>query len=53
MERPNPAANQLVDRLVEIGILREMTGHARHRRFQYQPYVQIFAEESGGDVPAR
>lgn len=29
------AANQLVDRLVEIGILEEVTGQARNRRFCY------------------
>jgi DNA-binding MarR family transcriptional regulator len=30
-----PAANQLVDRLVKIGILEKMTDQARHCRFQY------------------
>ena len=36
------AANQLVARLVDTGILREMTGHARNRRFIYQGYVDLF-----------
>jgi Fic family protein len=38
-----PAANQLVERLAEIGILAEVTGHARNRRFRYDPYVRLFA----------
>lgn len=37
-----PSANQIVQRLVDIGILKEITGHARHRRFQYEPYVALF-----------
>ena len=36
------AANQIVHRLVGAGILREITGHARHRRFRYDPYVRLF-----------
>ena len=39
-----PAANQLVERLAEIGILMEVTGHVRNRRFRYDPYVRLFAE---------
>ncbi|MGP0002364.1 MAG: Fic family protein [Acetobacteraceae bacterium] len=41
----NPAANNLVRRLTELNILKEITGYVRHRRFRYQPYVQIFAED--------
>ncbi|MCC6945614.1 MAG: MarR family transcriptional regulator [Thermomicrobiales bacterium] len=37
-----PAANQLVARMVELGILSEMTGQRRHRRFAYEPYIQLF-----------
>ena len=40
-----PAANQLVERLTAIGILAEVTGHARNRRFRYDPYVRLFAED--------
>ena len=36
------AANQLVARFVEMGILEEITGYRRNRRFQYGPYVRIF-----------
>lgn len=38
------AANNLVSRLVELGVLVEITGFARNRRFRYQPYVALFNE---------
>ncbi len=41
------AANQLVHRLVELGILREITGFSRNRRFRYEPYVALFADDQG------
>jgi hypothetical protein len=40
------AANQLVARFVEMGILEEITGYRRNRRFQYGPYVRIFDPDS-------
>jgi Fic family protein len=40
-----PAANNLVARLTALGILVEVTGHARNRRFRYEPYVRLFTEE--------
>jgi Fic family protein len=39
------AANGLVARLVELGVLSEMTGYARNRRFRYAPYIALFSEE--------
>lgn len=36
------AANMTVQRLVELGVLQEMTGRARNRRFLYAPYVALF-----------
>lgn len=36
------AANSLVTRLVEVGVLSEMTGYARNRRFRYAPYIALF-----------
>lgn len=39
-----PAANNLVRRLVEAGILEEITGYARNRRFRYRPYIELFSE---------
>ena len=44
-----PAANQLVERLVKIGVLTEITGQARNRRFRYDAYVRLFDEP---DAPA-
>ena len=35
-------ANQVVHRLVTIGVLVEITGQARHRRFRYELYVRVF-----------
>ena len=38
------AANQLTNRFVEHGILTEITGRGRNRRFSYTAYVSIFSE---------
>ncbi|MEI7687374.1 MAG: Fic family protein [Planctomycetota bacterium] len=40
------AANQLVDKLVVHGILREFTGNSRNRRFRYDSYVNLFNDPS-------
>ena len=40
----NPAANKLVGRLVEIGLLRETTGYVRNRRFRFEPYLRLFED---------
>lgn len=39
------AANTLVRRMVGLGILEEITGYARNRRFRYGPYVRLFSDE--------
>jgi len=39
-----PVANELVRRLVELGILTEITGRRRNRRFRFDPYVRLFAD---------
>jgi len=39
------AANQLVKRLERLGLLEEITGQARNRRFRYAPYILLFADE--------
>ena len=36
------AANQLMHRLEEVGVLIEITGQARNRRYQYSDYVNLF-----------
>lgn len=37
-------ANNLVRRLVEIGLLREITGYSRNRRFRFEPYLRLFED---------
>ena len=38
------AANSLVSRLVKLGVVSEMTGYARNRRFRYAPYIALFSD---------
>jgi len=45
------AANQLVDRLVEIGVLEEITGQTRNRRFRYAAYINLFAAPDEPERP--
>ncbi len=45
------AANNLVTRMVDCGILREVTGQARNRRFMYQSYINLF-HDSESEVDA-
>lgn len=40
------AANNLVARFCDLGLLREITGQARNRRFRYEPYIRLFEEDS-------
>ncbi|SFI87716.1 Fic family protein [Planctomicrobium piriforme] len=42
-----PAANDLVARMEEDGILREATGQSRNRRFVYDGYIRLFDEDQG------
>jgi hypothetical protein len=37
-------ANGLVGRLVDRGIMREITGRRRNRRFSYEPCLALFSE---------
>ena len=37
-------ANTLVNHLVELGILKEVTGFKRNRRFRYQRYLDLFTD---------
>ena len=41
-----PAANNLVAQLVNQGILQEMTGQKRNRRFIYRDYIDLFLDGS-------
>jgi Fic family protein len=38
-------ANQIVRRLTDLGVLREVTGQARHRRFRYDAYIRLFESD--------
>jgi Fic family protein len=40
-----PAANNLVTQLVDLGILQEVTGQRRNRRFMYMDYIRLFHNE--------
>jgi Fic family protein len=46
------AANGLVARLSAIGVLEEMTGYTRNRRFRYAPYIALFTDTGPGAEPA-
>jgi Fic family protein len=39
-----PAANDLVAKLVEVGILTEITRQSRNRQFLYREYLDLFGE---------
>jgi Fic family protein len=45
------AANNLVSRLVQQGVLQEMTGYARNRRFRYAPYIALFNDSPAPQPP--
>lgn len=47
------AANNLVSRLVHLGVLSEMTGYARNRRFRYAPYIALFSDTAPDDTAAQ
>ena len=40
----NMVPNDLVSRLVEANILREITGQTRNRAFAYQRYINLFSD---------
>jgi Fic family protein len=39
-------ASKLVDRFIELNLLREMTGGQRNRVFRYEPYIALFESAS-------
>jgi Fic family protein len=41
-----PAASNIINRLVELGLLHELTGNRRNRIYRYDPYIQLFDEPS-------
>ena len=45
-----PAANDLVAKFVASSILTEITGQARHRKFMYQSYINLFLDPQPEDA---
>ena len=43
-------ANNLVNRLTKVGLLREITGYSRNRRFRFDPYLRLFEEPEEANV---
>ena len=41
-------ANNLVRRLADAGILREITGYARSRRLRFDPHLRLLGEPGSG-----
>ena len=39
------AANTITHRLVDLELVREITGKTKHRRYRYEPYIALFVEE--------
>jgi Fic family protein len=39
-----PNANTLIKDLIEIGLLKEITGQKRNRAFSYEPYLAVFRD---------
>lgn len=39
-------ANNLVRRLVSIGLLQEVTGFKRNRKFRFEPYLRLFEDQA-------
>jgi Fic family protein len=42
-------ASRLMNHFVEFGLVREVTGHQRNRRFAYEPYLALFAPARGAE----
>ncbi len=40
-----PTASKMVEDFVKLGLLQEMTGNARQRRFAYQAFLNLFRDE--------
>jgi hypothetical protein len=38
-------ANKVVERFVSLGLIEEITGFQRNRRFRYAPYLALFERE--------
>ena len=45
-------ADKVVNRFVRLGLLEEVTGFQRNRRFRYAPYLALFEPARAGPIPA-
>ncbi len=45
-----PAANNLVSRMVDCGILQEFTGQSRNRIFRYRDYIDLFHDDASQEA---
>ena len=45
-------ANKVVNRFVRLGLLEEVTGYQRNRRFRYAPYLALFEPARAVQIPA-
>jgi Fic family protein len=45
-------ANKVINRFARLGLLEEVTGYQRNRRFRYAPYLALFEPAHGGPMPA-
>jgi hypothetical protein len=49
-------ANKLIGRFEQLGLVHEITGQRRSRRFRYDPYLRLFhtgVDGSAPEVPAQ
>ena len=46
MDVTYPAASNLVNELSELGLLKEITGQQRNRRFVYEPYLSLLRKDT-------
>lgn len=44
-----PTANKVIGRMESLGILEEITGNMRNRRFQYTSYLALFEDSEAAD----
>ena len=49
----NDTASRLVRKLVDDGLLHEVTGKGRNRLFEYAPYLALFRDEAQEPTPER
>ena len=52
LELTYPTVAAALDRMVALGIVRELTGHARNRVFAYSPYIDLLSEGTAPFAPA-